>query len=87
MTYRCPGAENIRTPSLITKNCPVCGGEIDFFSVDVKSVCEKCGFTAFNDTKSCIKWCEHARECVGDELYERLTARERPAPNDKGADG
>ncbi|MDR2468675.1 MAG: hypothetical protein LBD22_06925 [Spirochaetaceae bacterium] len=74
MTYRCPGTENIRTPSLTTKICPVCGGEIDLFSIDMQAVCEKCGFIAYNDTKTCLKWCKFARECVGDEIYERFMA-------------
>jgi hypothetical protein len=72
MTYRCPGADNIRTPTLETKICPVCGGDIDLFSIDMQGVCEKCGFTAFNDTKTCVKWCKYARECVGDELYGHI---------------
>ena len=79
MTYKCPGAENIRTPSLTTKICPVCGGDIDLFSIDMQGVCEQCGFVAFNDTKSCVKWCKYARECVGDALYERFMAKEAQA--------
>jgi hypothetical protein len=72
MTYRCPDADNIRTPSLATKVCPVCGGDIDLFSTEMQGVCDKCGFTAFNDTKSCVKWCKYARECVGDALYDKM---------------
>jgi hypothetical protein len=72
MTYHCPGADNIRTPSLKTKVCPICGGDIDLFSIEMQGICEKCGFVAYNDTKTCIKWCKYARECVGDDLYERI---------------
>ena len=32
--------------------------------------CEKCGFIAYNDTLSCVQWCQYARKCVGDEMYE-----------------
>ena len=72
MINRCPGTDNIRTPTLTIKICPVCGSEIELFSIDVQAVCEKCGFVAYNDTKTCIQWCKYARLCVGDELYERL---------------
>jgi ribosomal protein S27AE len=72
MTYRCPGADNIRTPTIKTKICPNCGGEIDLFSSEMQAVCDRCGFVAYNDTKSCLKWCRYARQCVGDELYERF---------------
>lgn len=68
----CPGAQNIRgTPTLTEKACPVCGEIIEIFSIDVSVQC-KCGFVAYNDVQSCIKWCARARECVGEEVYERL---------------
>ena len=41
------------------------------FSSDSQVQC-KCGFVAYNDIQSCVRWCEHARECVGDEAYEAL---------------
>ena len=74
MTDGCPGsAGNKGTPLLKVKICPACGGEIELFSGEVSAVCVKCGFTAYNDEQSCIRWCAKARECVGDEAYERLT--------------
>ena len=27
---------------------------------------------AYNDTLSCVQWCEYARQCVGDEMYEQM---------------
>jgi ribosomal protein S27AE len=78
MTYRCPGADNIRTPTITTKTCPNCGGEIDLFSSEMQAVCDKCGFVAYNDAKSCLKWCRYARQCVGDELYERFLRENMP---------
>ncbi|MDL2237658.1 hypothetical protein LJC56_07510 [Christensenellaceae bacterium OttesenSCG-928-K19] len=72
----CPGAANIKgTPTLEVKVCPECGAEIELFSTDVKRACPGCGFLAYNTTMSCIKWCQYARDCVGDELYEQLVER------------
>jgi len=72
--HRCPGASRLRgTPEFINKMCPVCGKEIEMFSTDAFVQCE-CGFVAYNDTQNCIKWCDYARECVGDEIYERFTS-------------
>lgn len=69
----CPGASNISgTPTLKVKQCPQCNGEIELFSTDVQLSCPKCGFVVYNDIQSCIRWCAFARECVGDEMYERL---------------
>ena len=70
---KCPGAAGISgTPTLKVKTCPNCGGEIELFSTDVDRMCSRCGFVAHNDITGCIRWCKFARECVGDELYEKL---------------
>jgi DNA-directed RNA polymerase subunit RPC12/RpoP len=68
----CPGSAFIRTPELTIKKCPECGEEVEVFSNDFSVKCEKCGFTVFNDQQSCIDWCKYARDCLGDEVYERL---------------
>jgi len=68
----CPGAAEIRRPTIKIKTCPRCGEEIELFSNDVKMNCENCGFTVYNDTLSCVEWCEYAKECVGEEAYEQL---------------
>jgi ribosomal protein S27AE len=75
----CPGAANISgTPTLKIKKCPQCGGEVELFSTDTQMTCSKCGFVVFNDITSCIRWCSYARECVGDEMYEKLMQGETP---------
>ena len=63
-----------RTPTLHEKICPQCGSIIEIFSIDTQVSCEKCGFVAYNDTLSCVQWCQYARECVGDEMYEHMMA-------------
>jgi ribosomal protein S27AE len=61
-----------RTPTIIEKICPQCGEMIELFSIDTQVSCEKCGFVAYNDTLSCVQWCQYARKCVGDEMYEKM---------------
>ena len=61
-----------RTPTIIEKVCPNCGHLIEMFSIDTEMACEKCGFVAYNDTLSCVQWCQYARQCVGDEMYEYM---------------
>ena len=73
----CPAAAQFRgTPELKVKTCPECGKEIEIFSTEAHAEC-KCGFTAYNDSQSCIKWCAYARECVGDEIYEKFNEMEK----------
>lgn len=76
MMSDCPGASHLRTPALKIKKCPECGAEVEVFSTDVKVKCENCGFTVYNDLKSCIQWCGYAEKCLGKELYQELTKRE-----------
>lgn len=93
MIQGCPGAAGLRgAPDLTIKTCPQCGGEIELFSNEIKTNCLFCGFEAYNDTQNCIEWCQYARECVGDELYEQFMSRpkqnntpEEPPPS-KGTD-
>ena len=61
-----------RTPTIHEKVCPRCGNLIELFSIDTEVACEHCGFVAYNDTLSCVQWCEHARKCVGDQMYEHM---------------
>ena len=61
-----------RTPTIVEKTCPQCGHEIEMFSIDTQMPCEHCGFVAYNDTLSCVQWCQYARQCVGDEMYEQM---------------
>ena len=73
MFDRCPGAAQFtRTPTLKIKKCPECGEEVEIFSTDLRVQCDNCGFTVYNDSESCIQWCKYAKECVGEELYNKL---------------
>ncbi|MGB9886631.1 MAG: hypothetical protein ACPLPT_07880 [Moorellales bacterium] len=74
MLSACPGSRSLRTPELKIKACPRCGEEVEVFSTDVQVRCERCGFTIYNDLLSCARWCQYARQCLGEELYARLTA-------------
>ncbi|KUG20117.1 hypothetical protein ASZ90_010150 [hydrocarbon metagenome] len=74
MFDRCPGAEGLRRPTILLRTCPQCGAEIEIFSDEASAACSDCGFVIYNDTLSCITWCRYARECLGDEVYERYLA-------------
>lgn len=72
MRDHCPGTANIRTPTLKLKACPECGSEIEVFSIDTKVICPNCEFVIYNSIASCIKWCQHAKDCVGEEVYNQF---------------
>lgn len=75
MIHECPGVADLKTPSLTLKACPQCGEEVEVFSNEMKVTCSSCGYIIYNDIVSCIKWCKHAKECVGDEMYRNLTQK------------
>ena len=72
MLDHCPGAANLRIPALSIRKCPQCGEEAELFSNDISVKCSGCGFVVCNDIESCIQWCKHAKECVGEEMYRKL---------------
>ena len=74
MLDHCPGAANIRTPTLAIKKCPQCGEEVELFSNELSVKC-RCGFVVYNDIASCVQWCKYSKECVGEEMYNNLMAQ------------
>ncbi|HUI92883.1 MAG TPA: hypothetical protein VLX68_11605 [Chitinivibrionales bacterium] len=63
MTSRCPGSDNMRTPTLAVSRCPACGGEVEVFSSDAMIKCAACGWSSENSMQSCYNWCRYAKEC------------------------
>lgn len=84
MVDQCPGAANIRMPRLEIKNCPKCGEEIEIFTNEASAKCSKCGLVVYNDLLSCVQWCEYAKECVGEETYERVMQQLSAKKQDSG---
>ena len=74
MLDHCPGAANLKTPTLSIKKCPQCGEEAEVFSNDVSVTCSNCGFVIYNDIMTCVQWCRYAKECVGKDTYNRIMA-------------
>ena len=72
MFDKCPGVSKILMPTIKIRKCPQCGEEVEVVSSDMQTECPKCNFVIYNDVTSCVQWCQYARECVGDETYERL---------------
>ena len=85
MLEKCPGTKTILMPTIKLKTCPKCGEEVEIVSTDMKTNCPKCGFTIYNDVASCVQWCEYARECVGEEIYDKLMREQAQAKKEKEA--
>jgi len=68
----CPGAKLLRQPKPEMFDCPACGEEVEIWTDEIRGVCANCGHTVFREgSMSCLQWCKFARECVGDQAYNR----------------
>ena len=70
----CQGKPQIK---IMERTCPKCGHEVEIFSIDTQVACVNCGFVIYNDTLTCVQWCKYARQCMGDEMVERLLVAAR----------
>ncbi len=68
----CPGTSNLRTPELHVKTCPGCGATVEIFSDETSAKCPTCLTVIYREIESCARWCRHAEECLGAELYARV---------------
>lgn len=72
----CPGAQHLRQPKPEIFECPFCGSEVEIWTDEFKGTCLSCKKKLFRDPSlNCIEWCQAARECVGEEAYNRLTRK------------
>ncbi len=70
--FSCPGSKLIKQPVPESTECPHCHGEVEIWSDEGKAMCHNCGKKVSRDMPpSCIEWCKWARECLGEETYER----------------
>lgn len=70
---RCPGSKGVKSPTIDVITCPECGGEAEIFSDEQKTKCPNCGKIIFREADpSCIDWCKYAKECMGEEKYNKI---------------
>lgn len=77
MIFRCPGQDNRRVfAGPIT--CPGCGYVAEIFSDEARVKCPRCGRDITKEClPSCVNWCKHARECIGEERWKSLGKQEK----------
>lgn len=92
MFSKCPGQDMRKLRAELFK-CPKCGGEVEIFSDETRTKCQKCGTMVFKEQlPTCIEWCSSARQCLGEERWKALmggkensvtTKAEKEKPLDK----
>ena len=75
MLSNCPGALKFKEPRPEIIKCPSCGGEVEIWTDEIKTTCRNCKETVLREGgPSCLDWCKYARECVGDQIYNKYAA-------------
>ena len=76
---KCPGQDTRywKPGDIFEAPCPACGAVIEFFKDDVRRRCKSCKKMVPNPRLDlgCVEWCEHAEQCVGPELAEKMKER------------
>jgi len=76
MDLKCPGAILTRQPEPENFNCPSCGAEVEIWTDELSRPCQKCGTVVTkSEGLSCVEWCRHAKECIGETRYAQYMAR------------
>ena len=53
LNHFCPGSSSLRKDITLTvKTCPVCGTDVELFSIDKRVACDGCGFVVYNNLQS-----------------------------------
>jgi predicted RNA-binding Zn-ribbon protein involved in translation (DUF1610 family) len=52
--------------------CVACGADTEIWSDEAEGKCPSCGATVVRyASQSCVDWCKHARECLGEDKYKQ----------------
>lgn len=66
------GCQGNKGVQIQEKTCPNCGNVVELMTSDVYTECEECGCTVYSDLMECVQRCSKAKECVGEDYYQRL---------------
>ncbi|MBU0670686.1 hypothetical protein KKF29_00850 [Patescibacteria group bacterium] len=70
MAKHCPGQDTRfwKPEDIFERDCPRCKAKIEFWKDDVSRRCPGCKQKIANPTfdLGCAKWCQYAKECLGD---------------------
>jgi len=72
MIFNCPGSSKFKQPRPENIKCEYCGSDVEIWSDEVEGKCQFCGrMSSRGSGQSCLDWCKYAKECVGEEKYNK----------------
>jgi len=77
---KCPGAKAFTEPKPEFVPCPSCHSEVELWTDEAKAKCGNCGSVVSRAMlQGCVDYCEGAKGCLGEEMYNRLMAEKQRA--------
>jgi hypothetical protein len=88
MTFdKCPGAKAFTQPAPEFIPCPSCHAEVEIWTDEIEAKCSSCGTMVSREMlQGCIDYCESAKECLGEALYNKLMAAKQRGRTDEKVD-
>lgn len=72
MIFKCPGSQKFSQPQPENMKCPFCSYELEIWTDETRTTCPKCKNVVTRElAQNCLDWCKYAKECVGEELYNK----------------
>jgi hypothetical protein len=72
---RCPGSLSFTQPKIEMVPCPDCKADVEIWSDEATGECKACGRAVIRTaSQSCVDWCRYAKECMGDEKFNKYGA-------------
>jgi hypothetical protein len=86
---KCPGAASVKEPKPEYIKCPYCGEpEVEIWSDEAETKCHVCEGIIYRElSMSCLEWCKFARECVGEEAYQKYLEQKNSIRRSKEESG
>ena len=80
MIFKCPGSQKFKQPQPETIKCNFCGSEAEIWTDEAEVTCPNCKKIIMKkDGQSCLDWCRYAKECVGEEAYNKYMKNKNKA--------
>jgi Zn finger protein HypA/HybF involved in hydrogenase expression len=80
MEMKCPGAKAFTQPKPEFIPCPSCHSEVEIWTDEAEAKCDRCGNMVSREMlQGCVDYCASAKECLGEQLYNRLMAAKQRA--------
>ncbi|MDD5423341.1 MAG: hypothetical protein WC592_08275 [Candidatus Omnitrophota bacterium] len=86
MIFECPGSQKFKHPQPENVTCPFCGKDVEIWTDEAEGTCDNCkNKVRRKEGQNCLDWCKYAKECVGEDKYDKYMKSKSDGKKEKGA--